>query len=381
MVPMVVRSIAMKTNDVTTSTAEVTDLLDVIGGTEEPSVDNIISGNRVREGGSDNRQAPAFEREHDTSGTFDDEEVDPSKGTSFSRPGKVPGEKLIPLSQLKEWAHHPAKGSRTRGNNTAGLIASAIDPANIPPIVILPAEGGLHPIQDGRLRWHALKEAHGDNSGIQVRCVMFSGTEAEAVQAACDDALGSTPRSPIEVARSILNVQRVAGISQKAIAERYSVLKKDQVSRMTIAAKTVERFPTVFNLLEEPDRVSIDLCVKFAQFMKTASDHDRAAVLEAAETHESAGASLKRNELFEALGIETDEPERSAAKSDPLDPIDSTEIFGSDDQPVGAMEMLSDEVMRLRLPDPTTMTADEREAAAAAFIEQIRAYFGLDARG
>lgn len=39
------------------------------------------------------------------------------------------------------------------------------------------------------------------------------------------------------------------------------------ISRLTIVARTVERFPTVFNLLAEPDRVPIDTCVKLAQWV------------------------------------------------------------------------------------------------------------------
>ena len=40
--------------------------------------------------------------------------------------------------------------------------------------------------------------------------------------------------------------------------------------------------------------------------------------------------------------------------------------------------MLSDDVTRLRLPDPTEMTFSQREEAAEAFIKQIRIYFDLD---
>ena len=41
--------------------------------------------------------------------------------------------------------------------------------------------------------------------------------------------------------------------------------------------------------------------------------------------------------------------------------------------------MLSDDVHRLRLPDPAGMTPMQREEAAEAFIKQIRIYFELDA--
>ena len=177
-------------------------------------------------------------------------------------------------------------------------------------------------------------------------------------------------------------MQRLAGISQRAISERYTVLKKDQVNRMTIAAKTFERFPIIFYLLEEPDRVTIDLCVNFARFMKSATVEDRAAVLEAAEVIKSEGTMLKRNELFEALGI-AGENEKHApnSKLDPFEPIHDDPIMGADDQEVGAIEMLSDNVTRLRLPDPASMTFEQREEAAEAFIKQIRIYFALEVAG
>ena len=359
------------------------DLVDAMGGAnevetvhaagEETDPDDVQTENLEPETGNEPMASVDVDDVDDV-----DDVVDPDKGVDFSAPIEVAGEQFIPLSQLKEWKHHPAVGSRTRGANAAGLIASAIEPANIAPIVVLPAVDGFYPIQDGRLRWHAFQEAHGEDSDIEVRCVMFVGTEAEAVQAACDDALGSTPRSAIEIARSILNVQRVAGISQKAIAERFPVLKKDQVSRMTIAAKMVERYPMVFALLEEPDRVSIDLGVKFAQFMKSAAAEDRESVMEQAEILASEGASLKRNEFLEALGIELGDGKQASNKPDPLEPVESIPVIGHDDQPVGALEMLSDDVTRLRLPDPTEMTFAQREEAAEAFIKQIRIYFDLD---
>ena len=53
--------------------------------------------------------------------------------------------------------------------------------------------------------------------------------------------------------------------------------------------------------------------------------------------------------------------------------------MGHDDEPVGAWEMLGDDVHRLRLPNPAGMTPMQREEAAEAFIKQIRIYFELDA--
>ena len=356
--------------------ADEADLVDAMGAEEKTPVGVA----KTDEEDTDEAKSEPGQPGHsdDELGYMDGVDVDPEKGVDFSASIAVAGEQMIPLNQLKEWKHHPAIGSRTRGANAAGLIASASEPANLSPIVLMPAEDGVYPILDGRLRWHALQAVHGEESDVKVRCVMFTGSEAEAVQTTCDSALGGEPRSAIEIARSVLNVQRVAGISQKAIAERYSVLKKDQVSRMTIAAKTVEKFRPVFALLEEPDRVSIDLCVKFAQFMKSASADEREAVMERMEVLTSEGVSLKRNELFEALEIAQDEGTTASPKSDPLEPVHSTPIMGHDDEPVGALEMLRDNVQRLRLPNLAGMTPMQREEAAEAFIKQIRIYFELD---
>lgn len=312
----------------------------------------------------------------------DEEIVNPNKGLSFSAPAKVPGEEWVPLNQLKVWEHHPAKTSRLRGENFEALCVSANDPANLPPLTVLRTEAGIV-ILKGRRRHYALEQVHGTDSDINVRCLFFSGTEEDAVQWVADDALGGVPRSQIEIARAVLNLQRVAGISQKAITERYPILRKDQVSRMTIAARTVERFGNVFNLLAEPDRVPIDLCVKFAQFMKSATPEMQAEVLENAELRESEGVSLKASDLFAALGIEIEVGAKTKASvsSEESDALETIPVLGFDDQPVGAVEKLDERVMRLQLPDPTTMTPDEREIAAQAFIAEIRAYFGLKVAG
>ena len=366
----------MKKEDENQSTNDI-DLVHAMGAETDATIDNA----RTEEPNPDevNLEDSDSGKSDYNPDVFDDDDVDPEDGKEFSAPVGVVGEQMIPLNQLKEWQHHPALGSRKRGRNAAALMANASDPANLPPIVLMPAEDGAYPIQDGRLRWHALQAVHGEESDVKVRCVMFAGSEAEAVEAACDDALGSEPRSAIENARAILNVQRVAGVSQKEIAARYSALNKDQVSRMTIAARTVENYWPVFALLEEPDRVSIDLCVKFSQFMKSASADEREAVVERTQVLTSEGASLKRNEFLEALEIEQGGEREALTKPHPLAPIESTPIMGHDDQPVGAIEMLSDDVHRLRLPDLAGMSAMQREEAADAFIKQIRIYFELDA--
>jgi len=310
----------------------------------------------------------------------DDSEVDPESGLSFSVPVKTTGEVTIPSNRLLAWPLHPAGSSRVSAANMPALINSAADPSNVPPLTVLQTKDG-YMVLDGRLRWHAIKEVHGEDSDVAVRCVLFEGNEAEALQSVADSALGGTPRSAIEMARAVYNLQRYAQISQKAIAERYPVLKKDQVSRMTIAARTVERFPTVFDLLAEPDRVPIDTCVKLAQWLKTAGEQEQSELLEAAEVLLSQGAALKPSKLFDALGLEI---ENSGSKGKPQgrpevsDVLESIDVLGFDDQPVGVIEKLDERVMRFQLPDPASMTVHEREAAATGFIRQILDYFGLE---
>lgn len=358
---------------------------------EEVGFDNDESGNVPPGPTKSKAEDESGEEDKNDSGRSDVKSAEPSEALpqaaelaereEFSRPANVPGEVAIQLNKLEEWRYHPCYKSRIKDVGMAGLLASASDPQQLPPIEVLHEIDGRYQVKDGRWRLLALREQHGSDSKVEVRCVIFGGTEGEAVEEVCDQALGSAPRTQIETAQAVLNVQRIAGITQKAISERYPALKKDQVSRMTIAAKTIERYSSVFDLLEEPDRVSIDLCVKFAQFMKTASDEERVAVLEKAALLADAGEFFKRSELFNALGIEAESGIEASPKADPLAPIESTDIFGADDQPVGAIEMLADEVMRIRLPDPATMTRDEREAAAAAFIQQIRIHFELDVEG
>lgn len=350
-------------------------------GTDETTDDtaSLVAGTTVAAETSDVDSNTGDASSIDDDATFADE-VNPNAGVSFTPQITQGNETVVALNLLGDYAYHPAIDSRMLDHKRdAGLIASAIYPESISPILVMKDEDGTYRVIDGRRRWHALKEVQGEDSEIGVRCVLFEGTDADAVRLLCDGALGTEPRSAIETAKAVLNVQRLAGISQKAISERYPVLKKDQVSRMTIAAKTFERFPMVFYLLEEPDRVTIDLCVNFAKFMKGATVEDRAAVLEAAEALKSDGTMLKRNELFNALGIELEgENDAPKGKSDPFEPVHEDQIMGADDQEVGAIEMLTDNVTRLRLPDPATMTLEQREEAAEAFIKQIRIYFQLD---
>ncbi len=47
-------------------------------------------------------------------------------------------------------------------------------------------------------------------------------------------------------------------------------------------------------------------------------------------------------------------------------PVSSEALFGDDDQPVAAFERLSDGIDRIRQPDASRMTLDQRMAAAEA---------------
>lgn len=298
----------------------------------------------------------------------------------FDRPATEPGEVLLPLSSLQDWEYHCAVMSRRSDVADAGLLATAHNPDLMRPLVVIKRDDDLYAVKDGRRRVNALRTVHHNNMDTEVRCVIFAGTELQAVESMCDTVVGKVANTQIEMAIAVHNVHRVSGITQKAIAERYPALKKDQVSRMIKAARTIEEFPVVFGLLKEPDRVSIDACVRIHDHMKRVSDEEVGDFISRAEDLAADGVSLTPGELLDVFGIEGSAKKAVAEKDDPFVPTDSTEIFGSDDQVIGALDLHSDNIARLRLPDPHAMTIDEREAAAQAFVQQIYAYFELDAR-
>lgn len=137
--------------------------------------------------------------------------------------------------------------------------------------------------------------------------------------------------------------------------------------------------------------VPIDTCVKFARWFKAASEETRAEMLKAAEELESefialSGSGdgepdlLKPSDLFDALGIEIEGGGAKAKASSPVevsDVLETNDIFGADDQPIGIVEKLDERVMRFQLPDPASMSPDERAAAAQGCIKHILEYFGL----
>ena len=94
----------------------------------------------------------------------------------------------------------------------------------------------------------------------------------------------------------------------------------------------------------------------------------------------SEGVSLKASELFDALGIEIEgacSKPKASSSTEVSDILESIDIFGEDDTPVGVVEKLDERVMRFQLPDPSSMSPDQREIAAQGYIRQILDYFGL----
>ena len=296
----------------------------------------------------------------------------------FERPPTKVGEISLPLSSLRDWEYHCAVMSKQSDSSEAGLLSSAFNPDLIPPIEVIKCNDEKYAVKDGRRRLQALRAAHHNKMDTKVRCVLYPGTEWQAVEEMCDDAIGKVARTPIQTAIAVCNVHQITGVTQLALTERYP-LKKDQVSRMIKAARVFKEFPLVFHLLKEPDRVPIDTCVRIHDQMKGASDEELGDFISRVEDLAADGVSLTPGELLDAFGIEGSAKKVVPAKDDPFKPTDSTEIFGSDDQVIGALDLHSDNIARLRLPDPHAMTIDEREAAAEAFVQQIYAYFELDA--
>lgn len=285
------------------------------------------------------------------------------------------------IKNLAVWKSHPCEQSRHSVDQLAHLILTAENPELLKPIIVLPAVDGIHPIIDGRSRFLAVKAANNDDPATPMRCILFEGSESDAAQTICDAALGSIGRSAIENAQAILNLQRIGNISQVAIASRYPKMTKDKISRMMIAARTREKHPAIFNLLEDPDQMTIDLGVKFSQFEKKASERELDEVISIAKEFSDAGGTFAPPELLSGLGIELpqDMPTKIKSCGPALKATSSEPVFGDDDEPIGALEVLSDNISRLRLPDATVMSLVQRQTARDAFVTQIDRYFELDA--
>ena len=296
----------------------------------------------------------------------------------FDHPLDLPGEIQIPLKHIFAWEYHCAGQSRLSYAEDAGLKATARTPDRMIPIEVIKRGDDYYVVKDGRRRMSVLRDAYHNEPDTKIRCFVYQGTEGQAVEEMCDDAMGKIARTPIETAVAVYNVHRVSGVTQAAITERYP-LKKDQVSRMLKAARIYKEFPDVFNLLKEPDRVAIDTCVRIHDHLDKADDEKIGAFISRAGELSADGVAFSTGELLEAFGIDGPAKKAGGPKVDPFAPTDRTDVFGDDDQVVGSLDMHSDNVTRLRLPDPHVMTIEEREVAAKAFIKQIYAYFELDA--
>lgn len=225
---------------------------------------------------------------------------------------------------------------------------------------------------------------HPGNEDVMVRCVRYAGTEADAVAAMCDFALGTIEASPMEKAQALLNVQKVNAISQRAIAERYPRLTKDKVSNMLIAARMREAHPMLFDILAEPDLAPISYGTTIFTLRKDLPPEAFQAMLERAEDIAANGERLTPKEALAALEADGDKEESIAdkpTKPKPVVPVKSEDIFGHDDQPVATYERFSDDVDRISLPDVSSMSPEEREVAAEACIALIRRHFGLNQDG
>ncbi len=94
--------------------------------------------------------------------------------------------------------------SRLRDHTLAGIVVSAVNPDMLPPIEVLVEAGGQYRAKDGRRRYLALCEQHGEGSEVESRCTIYAGTEVETVEEVCDQAVGSVVRTPIETARQYI---------------------------------------------------------------------------------------------------------------------------------------------------------------------------------
>jgi hypothetical protein len=327
--------------------------------------------------------AAVDEGDEDTPDNEPDTEDDPDAGEDFQPAPMRAGAFFVPLSKLGEWEHHPRRGSRFFGAHEKPLLLSAADPASMSEIVVLPAVEGIHPIVDGRFRWAAIREAHGGNEDVEVRCVLFDGDEKEAVAAMCDTALGTIGASAIEQAQALLSLTRINGIGRTAIANRYPGLTVSKVSNMLIAAETKAAYPALFDILHEPDRAPISYGVELNKVRK-AMGTEFQTVLDRAADLAANGERCKPGEAFDFLQIDRvvdpDAPEPAATRPKAIMPIEEEPILGHDDQPVGAYERLADNIDRIRLPDVSNMSLAEREIAAEACIGQVLRHFGLAER-
>lgn len=309
-----------------------------------------------------------------------DDEAD--GGKQFPDVPPVQGEFLVPMSQLEIWRHHPRRDSRRASDHAAALALSAAEPLALRPIVVIKSEDGNYAVIDGRFRLEAVKSVHFGSEDVEIRCVLFEGTEADAVAQVCDEGLGTLAMTAIEQARALLSLKETSNVSQTEIAKRYPRFTVSKVNNMLRAARAWHRWPELFDILEEPDRASVDYGVKLFALMKKLDASEQAALLDRARDLIDNHQRFSTNEAFRALDIDqaADAADGSVEVGD-AGPL-TEDIFGTDDQPLGIVEQLAGERLRITLPrigEITAMSAAEREENAAQFIARIRQHFGLDA--
>ncbi len=318
--------------------------------------------------------------------TVEDEEDDAHVGERFPVAPPMRGEILVPASKIEVWKHHPRRDSRRLSDHASVLALSAVEPLTLRPIVIMTSDDGRYVVKDGRFRLEAIKAAHRSNEDVEVRCVLFDGTEADAVAEVCDEGLGTLAMTPIEQARALLSLKETSNVSQTEIAKRYPRFTVTKVNNMLRAARVWNRYPELFDVLQDPDRASVDYGVKLFTLMKKLGADEKEALLERARDLIENGERLSPAEALSALRVDLsdDTDETTTELADGQEAPEIGDIFGADDQPVGTVEQLADERLRLTLPsvsDIVAMSASEREENAAPFIARIRQHFGLDKEG
>ena len=332
------------------------------------------------------KAATAAAEEQPVEETGDEQDLD--AGAAFPPTPPVEGEVLVPASKIDVWAHHARRGSRRVSDHAAALALSAAEPLKLRPLVVIRKDDGTYAVIDGRFRLEAIKDGHRGNRDVEVRCVLFQGTEAEAVAQLCDEGLGTIGMTQIEQARALFSLQQTGNVSQTEIAKRYPRLTVTKVNNMVRAARVWDQWPDLFDVLQDPDRVSVDYGVKLFTLMKRLDADEQEALLDRARDLIANGERFTPNEALRALQVDGEEDDGDAAETGSGDPAEeeqeAEDVFGADDQPLGKAEQLAGDRLRLTLPSSgeiEAMSASEREENAAPFLARIRQHFGLEEEG
>ena len=352
--------------------------------TTKPASASHLTPDQIAFAQAQARMAAAAAADRPTEET--DDEQDPDAGEAFPLVPTVEGEILVPASRLDVSRHHPRRGSRRVSDHASALALSAAEPLKLRPLVVIRKDDGTYAVIDGRFRLEAIKDAHRGNRDVEVRCVLFQGTEAEAVAQLCDEGLGTVGMTQIEQARALFSLQQTSNVSQTEIAKRYPRLTVSKVNNMVRAARVWDQWPDLFDVLQDPDRVSVDYGVKLFTLMKRLDAGEQEALLDRARDIIANGEHFTPNEALKALQVDDEEGDANAAETsgggNPAEEEQEAEdVFGADDQPLGKAEQLAGDRLRLTLPsigEIEAMSASEREENAAPFIARIRQHFGLE---